>query len=294
MLFQRSARQAASQLRSAQLHKVPSAISYTVNKIENELGVKIFERKRKKVTLTPAGKRLVEEGQDIVSANQKLINSIRQTAGGWESELKIAIDSILPMDNFYPLINKFYVQVNHVTVKVSKEVLAGGWDALVSGRADLIFGAEGNKPAGDYDTRLLGELEMVYVAASEHPASNFDEPVNNHQLKEYIEIVTADTAKVLAARVAGLQIQKRRFTVPGVREKMNAIKAGIGVGILPRYMAEAHINNGRLKEILLTTQYPNVRLVLAWNAKNTGKALHWFIDQIDSNLNWNNGDFSII
>ncbi len=38
------------------LHKVPSTISYSVARLEEQLGVTLFRRNGPKVTLTPAGK----------------------------------------------------------------------------------------------------------------------------------------------------------------------------------------------------------------------------------------------
>jgi len=51
---------------AAELHKVPSALSYTVNQLERELGVRLFERSRSHTRLTPAGQDLLEEGRRLL------------------------------------------------------------------------------------------------------------------------------------------------------------------------------------------------------------------------------------
>ena len=48
------------------LHRVPSALTYTVNKLESDLGVAIFDRSGKRAELTPAGRELLEQGRDLL------------------------------------------------------------------------------------------------------------------------------------------------------------------------------------------------------------------------------------
>jgi DNA-binding transcriptional LysR family regulator len=45
------------------LHKVPSAISYTVQKLEQDLGVTLFQKEGRRAVLTSAGQHLVEQGR---------------------------------------------------------------------------------------------------------------------------------------------------------------------------------------------------------------------------------------
>ena len=51
---------------AAELNKVPSALSYTVNQLECELGVKLFERSKSQTRLTPAGHDLLGEGRRLL------------------------------------------------------------------------------------------------------------------------------------------------------------------------------------------------------------------------------------
>lgn len=49
-----------------ELHRVPSAISYTVRQLENWLAVPLFERQHREVVLTPAGEHFVREGRSVI------------------------------------------------------------------------------------------------------------------------------------------------------------------------------------------------------------------------------------
>jgi DNA-binding transcriptional LysR family regulator len=57
-----------------QLNKVPSALSYIVQKLEEQLNVTIFQRQGRRAVLTPAGKHLLAEGRKVLST----INSLAE------------------------------------------------------------------------------------------------------------------------------------------------------------------------------------------------------------------------
>ena len=70
---------------SKELHRVPSTISYVVAKLEDDLGVQIFERMGPRVALTPAGIELLKEGRYLLKAAQDLEHRVRRVASGWET-----------------------------------------------------------------------------------------------------------------------------------------------------------------------------------------------------------------
>lgn len=81
-----------------ELHRVPSAVSYTINKLEEDLGVALFDRSRRKAELTAPGRLVLEQGRQILKATEELTALARQAADGWEVELRICIDSVLACD----------------------------------------------------------------------------------------------------------------------------------------------------------------------------------------------------
>ena len=78
-----------------ELFRVPSAISYTVQKLEEDLNVAIFDRTGHRAALTPAGRYLLEEGRTLLEAAENLAHTTRQVAQGWETRLRIGFNSLL-------------------------------------------------------------------------------------------------------------------------------------------------------------------------------------------------------
>jgi len=131
------------------LHRVPSAITYTMKKLEQDLDTPLFNRSGHRSTLTEAGKFLLSEGRHLLDSATNIENQLRKVSIGWEAELNIAIANMLPIDGLLELINEFYAQESGTRIKIHTEVYGGTWDALISERADLVIGAPDNGPSGD-------------------------------------------------------------------------------------------------------------------------------------------------
>src|SRR3954463_14867625 len=129
-----------------ELHRVPSAITYSVRQLEDGLGIELFDRKGNRAVLTDAGRELLAEGRRLLQAASDLECRVQQVARGWESELRIALDTLIGVEKIYGIAAEFYAQGSGTRLRISHEVLGGVWDALASGRADLGIGASGDAP----------------------------------------------------------------------------------------------------------------------------------------------------
>ena len=106
-----------------ELHRVPSAITYSVKQLEESLGVELFDRKGHRAVLTDAGRELLAEGRRLLQAAADLECRVQQVAKGWESELRIAVDTIVGIDKLYGLIEEFYAEKSGTRLRLSTEVL---------------------------------------------------------------------------------------------------------------------------------------------------------------------------
>src|SRR3954470_19599029 len=166
-----------------ELHRVPSAITYSVRQLEDGLGLALFDRSGNRAVLTDAGKELLAEGRRLLQAAADLECRVQQVAKGWESELRIAVDTIVGIDKLYGVVEEFYRERTGTRLRISSEVLGGTWDAIASGRADLAVGGAGDPPSGrTYATRLLGRVQMVFAAAPFHEICNAPMPLDDATL----------------------------------------------------------------------------------------------------------------
>jgi len=184
-----------------ELFRVPSTISYTVAKLEEDLGVQLFERFGPRVTLTEAGEELLTEGRYLLKAAGDLERRVRRVASGWETEFTIAIDSMLDPGALMGDIQAFYEVADQTRLRLLKDALSGTWEALLDRRADLLVGAAGSGPSGGGYTSLpLATVSFVFVVAPGHPLAAIDRPLSKADLSAWRAVSVSDSARQLQAR----------------------------------------------------------------------------------------------
>ncbi|EDT3313856.1 LysR family transcriptional regulator, partial [Salmonella enterica subsp. enterica serovar Worthington] len=57
---------------SAKLFKTPSALSYTVHKLENDLNIQLLDRSGHRARFTRTGKMLLEKGREVLHTVREL------------------------------------------------------------------------------------------------------------------------------------------------------------------------------------------------------------------------------
>ena len=263
------------------LYRVPSAISYTVQKLEQDLDTPIFDRSGHRAVLTPAGKSLLNEGRLILRAANDLECHVKRIVTGWEAELCIAVDTILSQTALFPLIHDFYKGNSGTRLQIRQEVLGGSWDALITGRADLIIGAGSEStPDGSYSSIPLGEIEMVFAVAPNHPLASIDGPISNATLLQHRAVAVADTSRQLTPRTSGLLTGQDVLTVADMEAKLEAQIQGLGVGYLPLHLIKPVVEKGELVIKSVESPRSKITILLAWRSDHEGKALKWFVDEL--------------
>jgi DNA-binding transcriptional LysR family regulator len=194
-----------------ELHRVPSAITYGVRQLEESLNVRLFDRSGHRAVLTLAGEELLREGRRLLEAASTLEQRVKRVATGYEAELRIAISDLIPIERFYPLVERFYREDCGTRLRLMTEVFGGSWDALASGRADLAVGAPGDGPSGGgYTVQTMGSMRFIFAVAPSHPLAKI-EP-GYHSLSGYFrcgQFPESSCAHVRAAERAGCADRSR-------------------------------------------------------------------------------------
>lgn len=262
------------------LFRVPSAVTYTVRKLEDDLGLTLFNRSGHRAELTEAGTELLREGRNLLNAANELESRVKRIANGIETELAIAVSDLFKISALYPILHAFYAQNFGTRIKLLSEVYGGGWDALTSGRADISVGAPGDgPPGGGYSSKPIGTLQFHYVVAAQHPLASAPEPLQNSDILRYRAISAADSSRNLAPRTSGILSGQDVLTLPNMQSKLQAHIAGLGVGYLPKKLAERHAASGELAIKIVAEPKPEITSYLAWRSKG-GKAQQWLLNEL--------------
>ncbi|MBR9727153.1 DNA-binding transcriptional activator PunR [Shewanella intestini] len=264
-----------------ELHKVPSAVSYAVKQIESDIGVTLFERHHRSVSLTTPGKHFLENARELLRQMNDLKQSTQRIANGWQPTLSIALDNIVRADRISALIADFYRHFDDVELIIRIEVFNGVWESLATGRSDIAIGATTAIPIGGvYQYRDMKEIDWAFLVCKNHPLANIDRPLLDDELVQYPAICLEDTSREIPKRTTWLLDNQRRLVVPDWIRAINCFCAGLGVGYMPIHLAEPFISSGILVEKTLQNPKPNSPCCLAWDQDKMSPALQWVLDYL--------------
>jgi molybdate transport repressor ModE-like protein len=267
-----------------ELNLVPSAVTYRIRQIEDALDVLLFDRSSRQARLTEAGTELLREGGRLLQEIDAVANRVRRVATGWESELTIAVDTVVSLSTVMELTQAFFELAPGTRLRMRDESLSGTLEALSSGQADLALGlALETGTTSGIQSNILGEVKFVFAVAPHHPLAAIKGPLKDEVVFKHRAVAVADSVQRGQPITRGLLAGQDVFTVPTMRAKLDAQLRGLGAGFVPEPMARPYIESGRLviKDVQRSDRM--VRLSYAWRSSSSpGRALQWWLGQLES------------
>ncbi|WP_394205025.1 LysR substrate-binding domain-containing protein [Shewanella waksmanii] len=266
-----------------QLNKVPSAVSYIVQKLEEQLSVTLFVRQGRRSILTPAGRYLLDEGRKVLGVVGNIAQQTQTISHGWEPKIRVTFDTIFDVTLLLPVLAEFLIHHPNIEIDLTEEVMNGGWEALIEDRIDLLIGAPAPVPSqqGIRATPVYQILQKLIVAHS-HPLAHQNQPITKADIAQYRTVVVHDSAKKGVPWSTNVIEQSQRFYVDSVDHKIAAITAGIGVGFLPVGRVQHQLARGELVAIEVTDAHNQTDdIYMAWKMVNKGKGLQHLRTLID-------------
>lgn len=260
-----------------ELHRVPSAISYTVRQVETWLTVPLFARGHRDVELTEAGSHFITQGRLIQKQMQTTRYQCQQLANGFRGKLHIAIDSIVRPNRTRQLIRDFYQHFPDMELHIKTEVFNGVWDALASGRVEVVIGATQAIPVAErFSFRDMGLLNWSCVVGYTHPLAQAPQ-LKNSLLQNYPSLIIEDTAQALPARTTWRLANQPRMVVPDWPSALACALSNLGIAMLPGHIARPLITNGKLVELNLPEPFPASPCCVSWDEQRSSPALDWIL-----------------
>lgn len=264
-----------------ELHKVRSALTYNIQKFEERLGVKIYDRSKHRAKLTETGRVLLEQGRHLINLSNQIVENVKHVSTGWETVLRVAYDEILSISPLFDLIKCFQTHCPQTNFELHSEVLGGCVDALLSNRVDIAMGFPGPLPnKSELIFEPMGKTQFVFAVAPHHPLAKIKGTLSTEIIKKYHAIVARDSARQMPLRTSMLLSDQKRITFSSLELKKQAQIKGLGVGFLPYNLIKEDIKQKRLIIKPIEREQPTSYVYIGWNKTKSGKAHQWFIDQI--------------
>jgi DNA-binding transcriptional LysR family regulator len=234
------------------LHRVQSAVSIAVKKLEDSLSLEIFDRTGYRPQLTDAGREIHRQALNILKQSEFLSYTAGQLSVGEESEIAIAIDGICPLELFTPVLKVFNEEHPHVRIQLYVEYL-GSIERLAQGNIDLAITQVLEWPSWIEAIPWI-EIPYIPVVSSDHPLAELGNQVHRH-LDEFTHIVV--TSSQYAQLSVNIEQEENIWQVGDFSSKRQLIIEGLGWGYMPQHLIKSDLENNKLVILNLNNNKPS-------------------------------------
>ncbi|WP_296178789.1 LysR family transcriptional regulator [Pseudomonas sp. UBA1879] len=229
------------------LHRSQSSVSYTVARMQDQLGVPLLRIDGRKAVLTDAGEVLLRRSRQLVKNASQLEDLAHHMEQGWEAEVRLVVDAAYPNARLVRALTAFMPQSRGCRVRLREEVLSGVEEVLLEGVADLAI--SGFNIPGYLGTEMSA-VEFVAVAHPEHALHQVQRELTFQDLESQLQVVIRDSGRNQPRDVGWLGAEQR-WTVGSLATAAKFVSSGLGFAWLPRHMIEREIREGVLKVLPL-------------------------------------------
>lgn len=224
------------------LHRSQSSVSYTVARMQEQLGVPLLRIEGRKAVLTEAGDVLLRRSRQLVKQASQLEDLAFNMDQGWEAEVRLVVDAAYPTERLIQALGAFIPQSRGCRVRLREEVLSGVEEVLLEGTADL---AISSLSLVGYLGHELGEVEFVAVAHPDHSLHQLQRQLTFEDLQNQLQVVIRDSGRSKPRDVGWLGAEQR-WTVSSLSTAAHFVSSGLGFAWLPRHLIGRELAEGSL------------------------------------------------
>ncbi|MGD8559693.1 MAG: LysR family transcriptional regulator [Gammaproteobacteria bacterium] len=230
-----------------QLYRSQSTISYSIHKLQQQLGVPLLQVHGRKAQLTEAGDVLIRRSRHLLKDVLELEQLAQSLGQGREAEIRFVVDAAFPNAILMETLKDFAPQSGGTRVQLKEVVLSGADEELESGAADLLISA--SNPA-EYLGDVIYQVEFLAVAHPQHALHQLDRTLTMNDLEREMQVVIRDSGLTHNVDVGWLGAE-HRWTVTSMETALAAVATGLGFAWLPRHYVQQKLEDGQLKMLPL-------------------------------------------
>lgn len=237
----------------------PAVASVHINKLEDELGVRLIHRTTRKVSLTEEGKSFYPHAEDVLACIEAARSSVSVGNALPKGTLRVAAPASFGRMHLLPALNNFFKQYPELTIdlKLSDTIID-----LVEGGFDIAIRNSALKDSSLIARKLTKDNRILCASPdylSQYGEPKFPNDLNNHQC---ITLMGMDNW-VFQTKKGQISIKvKGNFRTDNGEAVRDACINGLGITINSSWSAYKHINSGELVPIL--RDYPLISDTAIW------------------------------
>lgn len=208
------------------LSKTQSTITKSVQRLEEIIGGKLFNREGYRLSLNDRGKLLLNHALDVIRSEQELLQFAQSINTNRLPVFTIAFDSIIPFETVVKYVETEMEFLSAYNVNLVSRVFDGAYKLVETGEANIALTAM-LRESGQLEHVYLEELEIVNIVDSKYHGEFWN---------ELPQCILADDTS-MSANSNILSISKK-VRVQSIEQKYELILRGLAWGRVPFSLAK--------------------------------------------------------
>ncbi len=255
-------------------------LSRQIRQLEIELGVELFQRNKRHVSLTEAGQALLDEARLTLAQAQRAVSAVKQA----QKTNKLTIGfSLCAFDRILPeLIQKFCQQYPETQVNLTEMSKPKQIQALLNNEIDLGF-CYAPINQSELETLTILSEPLAVVLPPEHPLAKQEKIEMRSLAAESFILCPKDIKPDVHTQIlqlcaqAGFQPQVIREATPA-EVKLRLVESGMGIALVAANSEIRH--NANVVYRPLVDPVPMLKITAIWRKKHQSSALSQFIKKL--------------
>lgn len=250
-VFREVARQKSFTQASKNLFLTQPAVSMQIKQLEETVGLPLFEKQGKKISLTDAGEEVRLLSESILQQIDETEQNMKQIASGQRGKLRLAVATTVA-SVATRLMARFKTLHSSLSLHFTVTNREGLIELLQNNETDIVI--MGKPPEDlDLDTQEFMINPLVIIAPPDHPLCHKEKKVNLDKLFQYDFILREPSSGTRRAIERFLAAEGRNLTSNMEMNTNDAIKQsvaeGLGLGIVSIHTVTEELRQGSLKLI---------------------------------------------
>ncbi|MFJ2363626.1 LysR substrate-binding domain-containing protein [Pseudomonas sp. NPDC087697] len=249
---------------AARSHLSLAAASARIRAMEASLGTAFFERGRRGISPTPAGKALAQHARVLLQQAERLQQDLAEYAKGVKGQVRLLCNTTAITEYLPELLADFLCEHPNLDIDLQELPSLRITHALRQGAADLGIVSDA-VDTHDLDTRAFRDDPLVLIMPSDHPLAEHEPPTFSETLSHDYVGLNANSALAIyleeQALHAGLRMQIR-IRADGFDGVIRMVTHGAGLAIVPLAAVERWAGGQAFKRLALNEPWAQRKLLL--------------------------------
>jgi len=222
------------------LNRSQSTISYAIGRLQEQLGVRLFEMNGRKAELTEAGRVLLADVEPHLAGFHELEQRARVMASGGASEIRISVDSIFPDDRLFEVLTAFSRRFPHVRLKLRQFTFLSADSEFSFHNAQICVTGLISR---ELFVKPILTIELMAVVRRDHPLLSIRRKLSRSDLMPHILVNIESPASGSLKQQPRLPAQ-RVLPVSTIESAVSAVRSGLCFGWLPKCRIQSELDRG--------------------------------------------------